>query len=308
MKIAVYGTGGVGGYFGGLLAEAGHEVAFIARGAHLEAICKNGLQVLSVNGDFHIHPSQAVDDPAEIGRVDVVIIAVKDYHLESIIPKLPPLFGPGTMIVPLLNGVDAHERIALALGEQVVVGGLCSVVSMIESPGVIRQLSKMRSVRVGELDRQPSERVSRLVAAWTSQGVDAVQPDDIFSAIWTKFTFIASFGGISSLARASMGEIRSCPETRALYSQAMEEVAALAAAQSIRLPADIVQNTLAFSDGLEPGTSSSMQRDVAAGNIFELEAFSGKIVSLGDRYGVSVPVHTSVYGLLKPALLRAAAG
>jgi len=305
MKIAVYGTGGVGGYFGGLLAQAGHDVVFIARGAHLAAIRQNGLQVYSVNGDFHVQPAQAEEDPAEIGAVDVVVVAVKDYHLASIVPQLNPLVGPETMIVPLLNGVDAHDRIAERVDVTHVVGGLCSVVSMIASPGVIRQISKMRSVRVGELNRQPSERVDRLLKAWSSQGVDAVQPDDIFNAIWTKFLFIASFGGIGSLTRASMGEIRSCPETRALYKQAMEEVAALAAAQSIDLPPDIVQTTLAFSDGLEAGATSSMQRDVIDGNNFELEAFSGRIVSIAEPLNVPVPVHTAIYGLLKPALIKA---
>lgn len=305
MKIAVYGTGGVGGYFGGLLALAGHELVFIARGQHLQAIRQNGLQVFSVNGNFHLQPAQAAEDPAEIGPVDVVIVAVKDYQLDRIIPNLPPLVGPHSMIVPLLNGVDAHERIAAQVGDGPVVGGLCSIVSMIEAPGVIRQVSKLRSVRVGELDRQPSERVSRLLSAWSSQGVDALQPDDIFVAMWSKLLFIASFGGIGSLSRATMGEFRTCPETRTLFQQAMEEVAALADAQDIHLPADIIPSTLAFADGFEPGATSSMQRDVADGNLFELEAFSGKIVHLASRYNVPVPVHTAIYGLLKPALIKA---
>ena len=305
MRIAVYGAGGVGGYFGGLLARTQHEVIFIARGAHLEAIQQSGLQVFSVNGDFHIRPARATADPAEIGVVDYVIVAVKEYHLEGILPSLPPLVGPETVVVPLLNGVDAHERLASVLPPGTVVGGLCSIVAYIESPGVIRNVTQMRSLRAGELDRQHSERVARLVSLWASQGAEAEQPHDIYTAIWSKFLFIASFGGVSSLARVPMGAILASPETRALYRQAMIEVAELARAQSIALPEDIVARTMAFSEGLEPGATSSMQRDVAAGKTFELEAFSGKLAALGVKYRVPTPVHSAIYALLKPQLLHA---
>jgi 2-dehydropantoate 2-reductase len=307
MKIAVYGTGGVGGYFGGLLAHYENEVTFIARGAHLEAIRANGLQVFSTNGDFHIYPAEATDNPAEIGVVDYVIVAVKDYHLDQIIPNISPMVGSKTTVVPLLNGVDAHERIAHELGQSAVVGGLCSIVSMIEAPGVIRQPSKLQRIRVGELDRKKSERVDRLVDMWSAMGVDASQAKDIYSAIWTKFVFIASFGGVSSLARVSMGKILDCPETRALYREAIAEVVALANAQEIELAEDIVERTMKFSESFEPSATSSMQRDVAAGNPFELGAFSGKIVSLGKKLEVEAPVHAAIYALLKP-LLRQALG
>jgi 2-dehydropantoate 2-reductase len=178
---------------------------------------------------------------------------------------------------------------------------------MIEAPGVIRQPSKLQRIRVGELDRKKSERVDRLVDMWSAMGVDASQAKDIYSAIWTKFVFIASFGGVSSLARVSMGKILDCPETRALYREAIAEVVALANAQEIELAEDIVERTMKFSESFEPSATSSMQRDVAAGNPFELGAFSGKIVSLGKKLEVEAPVHAAIYALLKP-LLRQALG
>ena len=165
MKIAVFGTGGVGGYFGGLLAHTGHEVTFIARGEHLRAILRGGLRVKSVNGDFTIHPAQATDMPAHVGAVDYVVVAVKAYSLKTAAPQIRPLVGSETTVVPLLNGVDAHEHLIEALGPVPVVGGLCSLVSLIEAPGVIRQESKLQRVVVGELDRRKSERVERLVEA-----------------------------------------------------------------------------------------------------------------------------------------------
>lgn len=306
MKIAVFGTGGVGGYFGGLLARAGNEVHFIARGPHLAAIKKQGLQVKSVNGDFLVSPAFATDDPAEVGPVDYVVVAVKHYHLADAAPQIRPLVGPDTTVVPLLNGVDAHEALIDALGPDPVVGGLCSLVSYIEEPGVIRQPTRLNRVVAGELSRTKSDRVEKIIAAWKEQGAEAVHSEDIFVSIWTKFLFIASFGGVSSLARANMGAILKTPETRQLFIDAMREVEALARAQGIELASAAVDNALAMSEGFEPAATSSMQRDVAAGNLFELEAFSGKIVRLARELDVSVPIHRTIYSLLLPALEQAA--
>lgn len=305
MKIAVFGSGGVGGYFGGLLVQGGHNVYFIARGAHLDALQRDGLKVLSVNGDFHLHPVQATDDPGTVPSVDYVVVAVKHYHLAPAAPQIKELVGANTTVVPLLNGVDAHEVLIEAVGREPVVGGLCSIVSMIESPGVIRQASSLRRVVVGELDRSRSERVARIVQAWASQGVDAVQADDIHVAMWTKLLFIASFGGVGSLTRANAGEILGTPETRAVFVQAMTEVEALARAQGIDLAPDVVSSSLAFAESFEPTATSSMQRDVISGNRFELEAFSGKITRLGEELRTPTPVHRTFYGLLMPYLQRA---
>lgn len=307
MRIAIFGTGGVGGYFGGLLAHAGHEVTFIARGENLRAIQSNGLQVKSVNGDFRVSPAQATDDPATVRPVDYVVVAVKHYHLDQAAPAMRPLVGPDTTVVPLLNGVDAHEHLIPALGAEAVVGGLCSLVSLVEAPGVIRQETKLRRVVVGELDRSRSERVERLVQAWAETGAEAIHAQDIHVAMWTKLVFIASFGGVGSLARCNMGAMLASPETRTLFIEAMREVEAVARGRGVALPPDVVAKSLAMAEGFEPIATTSMQRDVADGKPFELEAFSGTVASMGEAVGVPTPVHRQFYALLRPALLRAMA-
>jgi len=305
MRIAIFGTGGVGGYFGGLLAHSGHEVTFIARGEHLRAIRAAGLKVKSVNGDFTVHPAQATDTPADVGSVAYVVVAVKHYSLREAASRLRPLVGPETTVVPLLNGVDAHELLIEAVGTGPVVSGLCSLVSLVEAPGVIRQESKLRRVVVGELDRRKSDRVERLVEAWAAAGAEAIHAEDILVALWTKFVFIASFGGVTALARCTAGELLGSCETRELFIQAMREVEAVARARHIELAPDAVERGLSIAVDFEPTATSSMQRDVAAGKPFELEAFSGTVVQLGVEVGVPTPVHRMIYGLLKPALLKA---
>ncbi len=307
MRVAIFGTGGVGGYFGGLLAHAGHEVHFIARGAHLAAMQENGLRVKSVNGDFLVSPVSATDDAGEVGPVEYVVVAVKHYQLAQAAEQLKPLVGPQTTVVPLLNGVDAHEVLIDFLGPEQVVGGLCSLVSFIEAPGVIQQPSKLRRVVVGELARTTSARVERIVSAWKAQGAEAIHSEDIFVSMWTKFAFIASFGGVSSLARANMGEILGNEEPRQLFIDSMREVETLARAQGVNLAPNVVDNLLAMSEGFEPTATSSMQRDVESGSLFELEAFSGKIVQLARQKEVPVPIHRAIYSLLLPALEKASA-
>ena len=304
MKIAIFGTGGVGGYFGGLLARAGHEVTFIARGAHLKAIQEHGLTIKSPHGDFSLLPVQATDRTDEVGIVDYVIVAVKHYHLQDAVSDLKPLVSRQTTIIPLLNGVDAHEHLIRTLGPDPIVGGFCSLVSMIESPGVIRHESQLRRIVVGELDGHKSERVEKIIQAWIDCGIEAIHSDDILAAIWSKFLFIASFGGVTSLSRATAGEVLKSPETRKLLIRAMREVKVLAGDQGITLAPDVVQATMSFIESLEPTATSSMQRDVASGRPFELEAFSGTILRLGRKFGIPTPVHTIIYALLRPALDR----
>jgi 2-dehydropantoate 2-reductase len=305
MRIAVLGTGGVGGYFGGLLAYVGHDVTMVARGEHLTAIKSRGLQVKSVHGDFTVLPTQATDDTRSVGPVDYVIVAVKHHQLNDALPSLQPLVGAQTTLVPLLNGLDAHEILVEAMGPRPVVGGLCSIVAAVEAPGVIRQESALRRVVVGELDREKSDRVERLVQAWRAAGAEAVHAEDIHVAVWTKFLFIASFGGVSSLSRATAGELLGCVETRRLLIQAMEEIEVLGRRKGISLAEDAVESGVRLLEGFEPGATSSMQRDVADGKPFELEAFSGTVVRLGRQLGVATPTHDAIYALLRPALDRA---
>jgi len=305
VKFAIYGAGGVGGYLGGLLARAGHEVVFIARGEHLHAIRTRGLKVRSVNGDFNIHPAAATSDPRDIGEVDCVIVAVKHYQLLQVAPQIKHLIGAKTTVVPLQNGVDAHDVLIQGLGSGPVVGGFTRIVSMIESPGIIQQPSRIQEVSVGELDRTQSDRCQRIVDAWAECGVNAVQPEDIHNPMWAKFIFMASYGGVSSLAQVPSGELLACQESKELFVRAMKEVEALGRARGIDLAPDVVPEALATLERFESTTTSSTQRDVAEGKPFELEAFSGTIVRLGRESGIATPVHEVLYGLLRPSLLRA---
>jgi 2-dehydropantoate 2-reductase len=291
-----------------LLAQTGHEVNFIARGENLQALRAKGLHVKSVHGDFTIQPVQATDDPGEVGPVDYVVVAVKHYQLKQTAPAIAPLVGDGTTVVPLLNGVEAPEILAGTLSPESVVGGLCSLVSLLESPGVIRQESGMRRVVVGELDRSRSDRVERLVQAWAASGAEAIHAEDISAAMWSKLVFIASFGGVGSLARCNMGQMLSTPETRTLFIEAMREIDAVARARGIQLAPNEVDKRLAMAEGFEPTATSSMSRDVAAGNPFELDASSGTVVRMGESAGVPTPIHRTIYALLKPALVAAMGG
>ena len=307
MEIAVVGVGGVGGYFGGLLARAGHAVSLIARGEHLRAIQARGLRIESVHGDFTVRPARATDNPDVVGPQEYVLVAVKHFQLDEAIAAMRPLMGPRTSLVPLLNGVDAHERLVEAFGAGRVVGGLCSIVSSIAAPGVIRQESALRRVVVGELGRDRSDRVERLVQALRETGVEAVHSQDIHAALWAKLVFIASFGGISSLSRVPAGELLRSAETRQLLVEAMREVEAVARVRGIGLDSGVVDSMMALLESFEPGATSSMQRDVANGKPFELEAFSGTVLRHGRQLGVPTPIHAALYALLRPMLDRSLA-
>ncbi len=308
MEIAVFGTGGVGGYFGGRLAQSGHAVGFIARGEHLEAMKRNGLRVESVHGDFALDPVEVTDNPLDIGEVEYVIVAVKNYQLMNALDPMAALVGPETTLVPLLNGVEAPTILADRFGDGRVIGGLCAIISEIAEPGRIAHHSQVHQVVIGELDGERTERVERLVQAWQETGVEAVHADDIHSAMWSKFLLIASWGGVSALSRATVGEILEQDETRLLYVNALEEVERLAKARGVALPEEAVGKRVQFVEDLEPDSTTSMQRDVEAGRPFELEAFSGAIVRMAADQEVSVPVHRALYALLLPALQRATEG
>jgi 2-dehydropantoate 2-reductase len=279
-------------------------VAFLERGPHLEAIQRHGLRIHSVHGDFEIRPA-ASDLPEDLPEPECVLVAVKHYDLQATARQLQAVVHKGTTVVPLMNGVDAHEMLEAALDGGRVVGGTCSVASRIESPGVIRQESRMQRVIVGAPDGRPEEVLSALVAAWRGCGVDANQTDDIIAALWSKFIFIASFGGVTALARSTAGEVRASPTTRAVLLEAMREVERVGRAVGARLPQDAGEKAMAIVEALEPGVTSSLQRDVVDGRRFELEAFSGTIVRLASNHVLEVPVHAAIHGLLRPMLTRA---
>jgi len=217
MRIAVFGTGGVGGYFGGRLAQAGEEVTFIARGAHLQAICEQGLRVESPKGHFTVHPARATSDPDEVGPVDYVLVGVKAWQVPEAARAIAPMVGEGTAVIPLQNGVEAPGQLSAVLGAEHVLGGLCQISALVAGPGLIRHVGIEPYIAFGELEGQgPSTRAERLRAAFERAGVNAEIPKDIQAALWNKYLFIAAFSGVGAVTRAPIGVIRSLPETRAL--------------------------------------------------------------------------------------------
>ncbi|MDE2980540.1 MAG: 2-dehydropantoate 2-reductase [Gemmatimonadota bacterium] len=305
MKIAIYGAGGAGGYYGGVLARTGQEVALLARGDHLAAIRNSGLRVRSPRGDFLVRPAAATDDPGEIGPVDVVIVAVKSLHLPAVRDGITPLLGPETLVVPFLNGVDAPEALVPAVGRARMGKGLTRIMSEIAAPGVIRHIGVDPYVAIGEWDGTPSARVEALVAALRDAAVDAEVPSDIDAALWLKFLFICSVGGVGAACRMPLGPVRTLPETRALLWRAMEEIVAVAAAHGVSLPDDAVSFAMNTVDTFPAEGTSSLQRDIVAGVPSELDAWSGAAVRLGAEAGVPTPVHSFIHSVLLPAELEA---
>ena len=302
MKFAVIGSGGVGAYFGGRLAQAGHDVTFVARGAHLAAIQQRGLKVLSPEGDFEVSLPQVTDDPSVIDPVDVAILAVKTWQVEDVAALLPRLLGPGGAVLTLQNGVEAPDQVASACGRERVLAGVCRIMSFVAEPGVVRHAGVKPSIGFGEWARGRSARAEALRTALDAcVGVAASIPDDIAVALWDKFLFIAPFSAVGAAARKPAGAWRHLPETRALLKAAMNEVVDLANARGVALPREAVDRTLAFSDKLPADATASMQRDLLDGRPSELEAQTGAIVRLAREAGVAVPANSFLYAILLPA-------
>jgi 2-dehydropantoate 2-reductase len=305
MKIAVMGTGGVGGYYGGLLAQRGHEVTFIARGAHLQAIQAHGLQVKSIHGDFHILPAQATDDPTRIGTVDLVLFCTKAYATRAAAPAIQPLVGPATAVMSLQNGVEAVEEIGAVVGKGPMIAATTWISSAIQAPGVIKQVSQFRRVVLGELDGGLSRRVQAIHQALVETGITAEISADILKVLWTKFVFISAASSLGSLTRLPMGDYRSIPETRRMLTSLMREVEALARRQGVALDEDVVDQSLAFMDNAAAHIKASMQLDVEAGRRSEIEAMVGVIGRKGREAGFATPVADFVYAALLPGDLKA---
>ena len=305
MKIAIMGSGGVGGYYGGLLAKAGQELTFIARGAHLQAIRDKGLHVKSVHGDFTVSPVKATDRPGEIGAVDLVLVATKTYHTEEAAQAIKPLIGDNTVVISLQNGIDAAERIGSAVGMERMLGGATWLSAAIEAPGRIGQYSQFRRIALGELDGRITPRAQAVASAFATTPAVVELVPNIRQMLWTKFVFISAISALGGLTRVSMGEYRHVPEAREVLAQAMAEVAAVAQACGVALDADIVAKTLSFIDAAAPDMRPSMQRDLEAGRMSELESLIGVVVRLGRERGVPTPVMHLAYALLKPAHLKA---
>jgi 2-dehydropantoate 2-reductase len=303
MKLAVYGTGGVGGYFGGRLALAGADVHLIARGAHLAALRTRGLKVTSTKGDFQID-LPAGDDPSEIGECDYVLFSVKSFDTTEAASRLHPLMGPGTAVLSLQNGIDNEEKIARVVGPGRVMGGAAYIFSTIVEPGVIAHTGGPARVVFGELDGSHSERAQRFLDMCTSGGIDAALSENIVRVLWDKYAFICAQAGMTAAVRLPIGDVRSIEESWAAFKKIVEEVREVAVAEGIDLPADTADRHAHFAEGLEPGGYSSLHDDLAHGRRMELEALHGTVVRRARQHAIPAPVCEAIYAILKPWAVR----
>ncbi len=300
MRIAVLGAGAVGGYFGARLAAAGEDVAFIARGAHLAALRRDGLTVQSANGDVHVRPVTATDDPAQVGPVDLVLFAVKLWDTEASAAAARPMMGPETAIATFQNGVESIDTLGRVLGPQRVIGGSAFIAAVVAEPGVVRHTGTLARLVFGEPDGRRSGRVAALLGACRRAGIDGEASDRIVPAIWDKFIFLAALSGVTTLTRQPIGPIRGNPSSRALFVDAMAEVAALGRALGVAVRADIVDRHAALLDTLPADMQASMLHDLDRGRRLELPWLSGAVVRLGDHHGVPTPTHRLIAAALAP--------
>ena len=299
MKIVLMGSGGVGGYFGARLAANGADVTFIARGEHLAAMRRDGLKVLSANGDLTVKPVKATDDPASVGHADLVMIAVKLWSTDDAARTIAPMMGPNSAVVSWQNGVVAEDILIKHYGKERVIGGVSNIAALIEAPGVIRHNGTMARLIFAELNGKPSKRIDAFAALCKQATIDHVVSDDINRAIWQKFIFLASFSGMTCATRLSIGPIRTDPETRAMLKAALGEVVAIGRAKGVSLPDDQVEQSLTWADNLPPTMVASMLGDLNRGNRLELPWLSGNVVKLGEELGVATPVHKFIFTVLK---------
>ena len=300
-RIAIYGAGGIGGYFAAVLARAGYWVGLIARGRQLDAIRQNGLQVESPKGDFRVRLEQVTNRPEEIGPVDAVILAVKAWQVPEAAAAMRPLLSSATKVLPLQNGVEATEQLEQAITREHTLMGLCRIISSVAAPGRIRHGGLEPMVMLGEPDGSDlSTNARALSEALQAAGVMVETPPDMRVALWEKLLFIAAVSGVGAAARASIGEIRQCDPTRELLRKVMEEVHDVAAERGVRLAPDVVQRTMAFVETIPANGTASMQRDIAEGKPSELEAIIGVVVRYGDQAGIATPAMDYIYASLLP--------
>lgn len=303
MRVAVIGTGGTGGYFGGLLARAGEDVTFVGRGGQLAAIQRDGLTIRSrLAGDFSL-PVHATDDAADIGPVDLVLVCTKTYDLDSALAHLPALIRPDTMVLSLQNGIDNEDRIAAVTGVEHVLGGQAQIVAAVVAPGTIEQSSPFALIIFSEIDGGVSSRAERLLATFQKAGISARLRADGRVHIWEKFVDICPYSGMTSLLRLPIGPIFACPESVALYRLVVEETVAVGRATGIALGprvADEIMEETATHAASQPSATSSMQRDLAAGKRLELDGLQGTVVRLGRAHGIPTPATSVIYAALKP--------
>jgi 2-dehydropantoate 2-reductase len=303
MKVAVLGSGAVGGYYGAMLARGGHDVTFIARGAHLVAIRTNGLRVRGPLGDWHVR-ARAEHDPGVVGPVDLVLLAVKTYDNDTALPLLAPLTAPSSIVLTLQNGVDSPAAVAAVVGEAPVLGGAAYIATAVSAPGVIDQTGTYRRIAFGEVFAHAgtvTPRVAALHEAFTAADIQSEPSADGRVPLWEKFTYLAPFAGMTGAARQPVVVIRTEPAARAQLLAAFAEVHALALAERVPVATDLLDRVLTYVDGVPETMRSSLLIDLSQGKRIEVEALQGAVVRRAAISGVPVPVMTTLYGVLKAA-------
>jgi len=306
MKFAIFGTGGVGGYFGGRLANAGQDVTFIARGAHLASVLESGLRVDSIGGDFVVENAKATDSPQSVGEVDVVLVTTKSWQLPDAIRQMKPLVGQRTTILPLLNGIEHVEMLVGAFGQDKVIGGYCRISSFIANPGHVTHVGVSPFIAFGELDHRESDRVGELKGIFSAlDGIDVEVPQDIHAAMWGKFILICSTSGVGAVTRQPFGVIRDIPESRAMLKASIEETIHIGQAKNVNLPDSLTDVVMKRIDGFPETMVASMQKDIMEGRPSELESQTGAVVRMGRALGVATPTHEFIYASLLPMEMQA---
>ncbi len=306
MRIAVYGCGGVGAYFGGRLAQIGQDVTFIARNENLSALRTQGLKVGSIAGDFIIDRVKVTNNPVDVGIVDYVLCCVKAWQVTAAARAILPMVGPDTLVVPLQNGVEAPDQLAAILDPSNVLGGLCAIVAFQASPGHIKHSGANPLIRFGHLDNRPDPRVNALSEIFNHcSGVKSSIPDDVLVAMWLKFMLITPWSGLGAVSRAPLGVLLEQPETCDLLIQATDEIYRLGLARGVALPADSVDRTMATLQEIPPNSTTSMQRDLVRGRPSELDAQNGAVVRLAYEIGFDAPLNRFFLYSLRSLELRA---
>jgi len=299
MKIAAMAAGAVGAYFGGRMQAGGHDVAYIARRAHLDALRKDGLKIESVHGDLHLPKVNATPDPKEVGPVDIVLFAVKLWDTETAAEMAKPLVGPNTRVITLQNGVDSYERVSSVLGKDATCPGTAYIAAVLGGPGVMRHTSKFATMRVGRMDGNPDTKLAAFVEAAKVAHIDIQPQDDMNRERWQKFIFLSSMAGVNCMMREPIGKVLADPDTRAFYRKLMEECLAVGQKSGAKVPNSWIDDRMTFSDNAPPGMKASMLHDLEAGNRLELDWLTGKIVALGKELGVPTPGSEAVYAAVK---------
>jgi 2-dehydropantoate 2-reductase len=299
MKIAVMGSGGVGGFYGGRLANAGYDVSFIARGAHLAAMRERGLTIENeAQGDIRVPQVKVTDDPAAVGVVDLVLIAVKLWDTEAAAQAVKPMVGPRTAVLSLQNGVIKDDILRLTFGHGAVMGGVGYVATHISRPGVIHQTGTLQRLIFGEYDGKRSARAGQLLEALLRAGIQAELSEDIRRTLWEKYVFLVGLSGTTATMRSAIGPIRENPQARAFLFDLMKETVAVGRAHGVNLPEDYAEQRLAFADTVPAAMTSSMHHDLERGNPLEVAWLSGGVVQLGDAVGVPTPANRAVWDIL----------